>query len=317
LSSCFGAASAGGAASTVAAAEIVSSATPQAMRKATRARAGNETRRLMNKRPPRSAQRIISSLVGTRRSDWPPVMSITWPVMKASSEASHSAAFAMSSTLTSRPSGISRRNAPSSVRQCEVALGHRRARKARRDRVDADTARAVLDGRDSHHLVDAALRGRVGRETRGRRQSGQRRGRDHRAAVGELRAHVLEEECGTDQVHFARLHQRLTRDLGQRRRHVHAGVIDRHVELAELVDGGAREALEIRLLRDVAGDGDTLDAGAIGSRASSRRAASTSVAPSFAKRRAVAAPMLRSSDAPRITTTLPSSLPMLIAPVFQ
>src|SRR6187455_2780895 len=52
LSSCLGAASAGGAASTLAEANIVSSATPQAMRKPTRARTGNETRRLMNKRPP-------------------------------------------------------------------------------------------------------------------------------------------------------------------------------------------------------------------------------------------------------------------------
>src|SRR5262245_13280684 len=50
---------------------------------------------------------------------------------------------------------------------------------------------------------------------------------------------------------------------------------------------------------------------AIGSSLSRRRAASTSFAPSFANRCAVAAPMLRSSDAPRITTTLPSSLPMM------
>src|SRR5690606_4185668 len=48
---------------------------------------------------------------------------------------------------------------------------------------------------------------------------------------------------------------------------------------------------------------------------STLRAASTSLAPSRAKRRAVAAPMLRSSDAPRITTTLSCNLLMNLTPL--
>jgi hypothetical protein len=150
------------------------------------------------------------------------------------------------------------------VGERELAAGHhvgdhRRLDRAGADGVDADPARRVFERGALGETEHAVLGGVVGRASGVADQAAERRAVDDRAAA--LRAHlaqfVLHARPYAAQVDGRDAVEALGRFVGRVGERQHdAGVVERHVEPAELGDGAIDERGDLVFVGDVTGDAE-------------------------------------------------------------